>query len=80
MRKDAKVVDVGGGALFKAPTCMQGSYSVADRQQKRRQITMSAVDKMNFLFLNFLAICSNKCCFLGFPKGEARPFAKVGCT
>jgi hypothetical protein len=68
MRKDAKMVDVGGGALFKVPTCMQGSYSVADRQQKRRQITMSAVDKMNFPFLNFLAICSNKCCFL---KGEA---------
>jgi len=34
MRKDAKVIDVGGGALFKVPTYMQGSYSVADRQEE----------------------------------------------
>jgi hypothetical protein len=80
MRKDAKVVDVGGGALFKAPTCMQGSYSVADRQQKRRQITMSAVDKMNFPSLTFWRSAVINVAFLAFLKGEARPFAKVGCT
>jgi hypothetical protein len=32
MRRDAKVVDVGGGGLFKVPTYMQGPYSVADGQ------------------------------------------------
>lgn len=58
MRRDAKVVDVGGEGFFTVivPTYMEGSYSVADRQQKRRQITMRAADEIKSPFLDFLAI------------------------
>ena len=47
---------LAAGLVFKVPTYMQASYSVADRQQKRRQITMRAVDEIEFPFLGFLAI------------------------